>query len=180
MRSTGARSTMLIRTVAGQLSGHDRARHPRQRQHPALDRRPVDGEDALLRDPRGGHHRGGGDQAGAGDHHPAHLERGQCQRQREQTHLHGERRDRDEAASPGGASTRGGRRRLGAARVPALAGRRLQPRPGPDHQAGHRSRGVDDQRRLGTDEGDVARALVEHLGAHESGSVRWGQCMNAG
>ena len=61
--------------------------------------------------------------------------------------------------------------------VPRRAWRRLRGDavsfdPGVSDQPAHRSRRIGDERCLGTHEGDVARALVEHLGAHKTCSVR--------
>ena len=77
------------------------------------------------------------------------------------------------------------RRRAATAPAPRRAWRRLRGDacsrvPGVTAKRAHRPGGVDDQRRLGSHQGDVARSLVEHLGAHEACSVRWGQCINAG
>ena len=66
----------------------------------------------------------------------------------------------------------GWRRRRAAARVTPFARRRHELRPGAHHQPAHSSRRIGDERRLGANQGDVARPLVEHLGAHRACSVR--------
>ena len=166
----------------GELRGDNRALHPGQREHPALDRRAVDGEDALLRHLGGGDHGAGRDQVSADHGHLAHLERRQRQDQRRARSSAPRARRPRWPALPGDASgaPTGGDGACAAPRVAALARRRLELRPGIGRKAPHRPGGVDDQRRLGADQGDVARSLVEHVSAHEACSVLEGQCINAG
>ena len=92
-----------------------------------------------------------------------------------------QRGGRDDTPSPREVPPGHARRRgRPAARVAPFARRRGELRPRAEDEPAHRSRRIRDERRLGANQGEVMRSLVEHPGAHKACSVRRGRCMFAG